>query len=297
MAEYYDKAPDTQVVTLPMGIFRYTYTDNDPESPTETYCIRPHIHKEIELLLIESGEMIVSIDQVRYRLKKGDAIIANSFEIHSGVFGRKGGNCTYLCLTFSTDNLSFLHQSILSKAADELDTLAYGFETFYPAETAVNPVINECVTGIYHYSEQKTRYSECLEMSYFFKLMAVLFESSYKKIQVSTRSSNVDFIKKVQEIVGDRYKELLTTSIVSGEMYMTPSRFCQLFKVNFGCSFLTYLSRYRIRKAKAYIDSNMTVAEIASAVGFSDYCYFSRLFREQVGVSPSVFFRKRKNKN
>ena len=55
-------------------------------------------------------------------------------------------------------------------------------------------------------------------------------------------------------------------------------------------SFNHYLIRYRIQKAKHLLAAgDKTITEIALEVGFSDNNYFSRVFREEVGVSPLAY--------
>jgi AraC-like DNA-binding protein len=44
----------------------------------------------------------------------------------------------------------------------------------------------------------------------------------------------------------------------------------------------------RLRKAKLLLETtNQTVSEIAYQVGFNDPAWFSRVFKEEYGVSPS----------
>jgi DNA-binding response OmpR family regulator len=57
-----------------------------------------------------------------------------------------------------------------------------------------------------------------------------------------------------------------------------------------GLSINPYLRALRLQKAKALLlTPELSVAEVAYAVGFEDPKYFSRTFSEEYGVSPSTF--------
>lgn len=47
-----------------------------------------------------------------------------------------------------------------------------------------------------------------------------------------------------------------------------------------------------LQAKRLLIHTNDSVKEIAAALGFDDYAYFSRLFTQAVGVSPTVFRQK-----
>ena len=74
---------------------------------------------------------------------------------------------------------------------------------------------------------------------------------------------------------------------------MSVPSFCYIFKKNFGMSFLNYLCKYRITRAvELYYEKNIALSDLAEAVGFNDYCYFSRSFRKCMGKSPTAYFEK-----
>lgn len=57
-----------------------------------------------------------------------------------------------------------------------------------------------------------------------------------------------------------------------------------------GCSPLSYYQELRIREAKRLIEhSGMNMTEISMKLGFSSLHYFSRVFREKTGMSPSEY--------
>ena len=57
-----------------------------------------------------------------------------------------------------------------------------------------------------------------------------------------------------------------------------------------GMSVIPYLRALRLQKAEALLmHSTLSVAEVAYAVGFDNPRYFSRVFLEEKGVSPSSF--------
>ncbi|MFZ6030942.1 MAG: substrate-binding domain-containing protein [Chloroflexota bacterium] len=60
-----------------------------------------------------------------------------------------------------------------------------------------------------------------------------------------------------------------------------------------GLAPLTYLNRYRIQQAKLLLDEgSRTVTEVMGRVGFSESSYFTRMFRREVGISPSEYKKK-----
>jgi transcriptional regulator GlxA family with amidase domain len=57
-----------------------------------------------------------------------------------------------------------------------------------------------------------------------------------------------------------------------------------------GMSVIPYLRALRLQKAEELLKhSTLSVAEVAYAVGFDNPRYFSRVFSEEKGVSPSSF--------
>jgi transcriptional regulator GlxA family with amidase domain len=57
-----------------------------------------------------------------------------------------------------------------------------------------------------------------------------------------------------------------------------------------GMSVIPYLRTLRLQKAEELLlHSALSVAEVAYAVGFDDPQYFSRVFSEEKGISPSHF--------
>jgi len=69
---------------------------------------------------------------------------------------------------------------------------------------------------------------------------------------------------------------------------LSPFRFSRLFKENFGMTFRDYLINYRLREACRLLENpKVTVADVAFAVGFNDPSYFTRIFKQRVGMAPS----------
>jgi two-component system response regulator YesN len=57
-----------------------------------------------------------------------------------------------------------------------------------------------------------------------------------------------------------------------------------------GESFIKYLTKYRMEKAKTLLrESNEKIYEISDHVGYADYRVFSKNFREYAGVSPAEY--------
>jgi len=86
------------------------------------------------------------------------------------------------------------------------------------------------------------------------------------------------------------YMKRITLQDVAGEANMCVSLFCRTFMNDTGKTWVAWLTQFRIEKAKSLLrTTNSSLMVIAEATGFPDQCYFSRVFRKEEGLSPSVY--------
>lgn len=100
-------------------------------------------------------------------------------------------------------------------------------------------------------------------------------------------------IYSVLDWIRHRYDDpTLSMTAAAESVGMGYSYFSKRFSEVTGSSFVRYVQDTRIEAAKRLLlETDKTVAEIASAVGFTDRKKFSRLFRARVGVVPVDFRR------
>lgn len=90
--------------------------------------------------------------------------------------------------------------------------------------------------------------------------------------------------------ISKHYGRQMPESEVALACEMSPSRFCREFKAAFGLTYVEYLARHRIHEAKRLLGNlNMSVTDVAAAVGFTDPSYFTRVFRRVAGASPTEY--------
>ena len=71
-----------------------------------------------------------------------------------------------------------------------------------------------------------------------------------------------------------------------------------LFKKEMNQSFIEYVISVRITKAKELIlTTDKTISEIATLVGYDEYFHFSKIFKENVGLSPTEYRKLHKKKD
>ena len=68
----------------------------------------------------------------------------------------------------------------------------------------------------------------------------------------------------------------------------------RIFKIKRNTTPVKYLNTLRMEKAKNLLEtSNLTVADISAATGFTDPFYFSRIFKKHYGLSPDHYRKTR----
>lgn len=85
----------------------------------------------------------------------------------------------------------------------------------------------------------------------------------------------------------------LTLDNIAQSAHLSVSFFCRKFKQETGYAPIEYFNHLRIQKACQLLHfSELRINEVASQIGIDDPFYFSRLFKQQMGVSPAKYRKK-----
>jgi AraC-like DNA-binding protein len=88
------------------------------------------------------------------------------------------------------------------------------------------------------------------------------------------------------------YTEPISRRDVAAHVGLSERHLTRCFHQEVGLTPITYLNRYRVKQAKVLLDAGEKgITEIAVEVGFSSSSYFTRVFRDEAGVSPREYLR------
>ncbi len=109
-------------------------------------------------------------------------------------------------------------------------------------------------------------------------------------------SSSKYSVNQALDYIENNYNKELSLKKVSKKVGLSLYYFSHLFKEEVGVSFVTYLNKFRIKKAKEFlVNSKMNIAEISFEVGYNDPNYFTRVFKEYEDLTPSEFRIKKES--
>jgi len=188
-------------------------------------------------------------------------------------------NARYIIIT-SYGDFEYAKQSI------DLGVLAYILKPIDEVELAAS--IRKAVEIIHHHAEIKV--IEDLKIS-----SDGEDQRSFALFLAQTRAEMRDSrLSAAIAAIREHYNSDITAKDVSIMIGISESSFNKLFKAQTGYTFLEYLTNYRIKIAIDLLqDMNSKIYEIADLVGYSDYRYFSEVFKKLIGASPSDFRRGR----
>lgn len=114
-------------------------------------------------------------------------------------------------------------------------------------------------------------------------------ENSEKK--VDDVAANNRLINDAITYMQHRYSQELSSRGMAEILNLNPNYFCDLFKKETGFTFLEYLTKIRISAARQIFERkiNVQTSEVAEMVGYHDSRYFSRIFKNATGMTPSEY--------
>ncbi|GAT63628.1 two component regulator propeller [Paludibacter jiangxiensis] len=113
-------------------------------------------------------------------------------------------------------------------------------------------------------------------------------------ITESTNKLDNEFIEKITSVIEENLMdEKIDMSSISYQLSMSYSSLYRKIKALTGMSVSEFIRKIRVRKAEQFLLSGKyNVSEITHLVGLNSISYFRECFKEEYGMSPSVYIKK-----
>lgn len=241
-----------------------------------------HQHENlVEILLVYSGNGIHTINQERYITSKGDLIFYNSGVLHDEVVGRQSRWGTY-CLAVS--NLKLHHMALNEIIPEHYSPVINSGEHFQE----ILELFRILEGTIWKKDKLAAEFNNYIARALIIKFCSVIQEKYSSK-----QEKKASLASKVQMFIDKFYKEDINLDIIAKAVNANRYYLSHIFKAETDFSPMQYVTRLRLGEAQnLLINTDLSVTEIAAAVGYNDSNYFQKVFRRNVGLTPGNYRRR-----
>ena len=102
--------------------------------------------------------------------------------------------------------------------------------------------------------------------------------------------------EQMKQYINENLKEDLSRKTLAKAVYLSEDYVSKIFTNVTGISIPNYVASCRMQKAQEFLKySSLTVSKIALEVGYSNFSYFSKTFRDYAGCTPNEYRNRVKN--
>lgn len=247
--------------------------------PFETYG--PHDHLRIEINYVKKGNCVLHLENESVSFSENEMMIICSNVKHTFEAGPNGTaliQLEFLPEIFSRFNLN------QSGEGREFSPITIFSEENRLIKIVNNVRIMRAVQRIVNELNSKNKYYHYLVVMYYAELLILIYrhmDEVYLPI-----CSNEALINAISYIRHQYKTEITITDVANhsgiGERYLR-----KLFAQHLNLSPLDYLNQIRVNKSIELLrNTEMSIKEICFACGFNSPQYFSRVFKQQMGMTP-----------
>lgn len=230
----------------------------------ENFTYPPHMHQSFELILLEEGEMSVSVDGKEYLLQKGGAVLIFPNQIHS----------MHSILSKHTLFI-FSPRVVQSFFVEKSGTLPHCSAFSVPSNLLAT--LKRLQKDSSKYALKGALYTVC-----------ALFDQSAQ--YVDALSEKQDLLYRIFAYVDQNFKGDCTLETLAEEIGYNADYISRFFKKKVGLAYNKYLNARRLNHA-AYLLTNTGESCLYCALesGYTSLRSFNRNFKEQFGISPTEY--------
>ncbi|MBW7454570.1 helix-turn-helix transcriptional regulator, partial [Paenibacillus sepulcri] len=143
-------------------------------------------------------------------------------------------------------------------------------------------------TALYNQINELYRYKTLDDIEAWFKQLVQSIMTAITENRA--QFTNMQIMRAVEYIDTNYANEKISLQELCRHVLMSTSYFSLVFKQHTGETFVEYLTRVRMEKARELLQfTSLKFYEIADRIGYGDPNYFSILFKKHAGVSPREY--------
>lgn len=250
-----------------------------------------HWHRAVELFYIKSGCLEYTTPNGKWTFPAGTGGFVNSNVLHSSrVSSVKNGTVQLLHL-FDPELLSGgLSNRIEEKYIRPL-TEKSGIEMIcLSPENSRQAVILQKICDGFELEEGSWGYEIRLRQQLTDIWLELLDIAGYGTDEINKNRDTDEKMKAMMRYIQERYAETISVDRLSEEAHISKRVCFRLFQEKLHMSPLEYMTEYRLRKAcMQLINTEESIANIATECGFGTSSYFGKIFREHFNCSPTKY--------
>ena len=251
---------------------------HSPEEKEEYFPA--HWHESLELHYILTGESVIYINQSPVIAKEGDLVICNSNELHQGFCSAAPmESCRLL---FSLEDLS-----------PEMDNRGYVFQNHIQKDEVIKQLFLELCREEANQAPGYKQACKAIVTQLMVHLCRNYVVQTLSREDTRRQKKNRERCNRLITFIEANYANPIANQDMADLVHLSKDRFEHFFRENFGLSALQYIQNYRMKMAKKLIrEGNIPSSKVAEMVGFADYNYFGRTFRNHYGCTPTQMAKK-----
>lgn len=248
-------------------------------------------HDFWEFQYVDKGAYNIMVDDKRFDLTEGQFIMFPPNAHHYGTGEKYDAQLGIVSFESSSPVLFENHSKLITLSKTEKELLSHiitgGVDIFIPAspESGLVGLVPHKDTPPSELAKLKHR----LEMF----LTEICINSETNKVK-SFRTNKSNYVKTQFEEIEDFLKNNLdknfTLEDLSREFSISTSKIKLIFKEECSESPIAHFTSLKIKKAKQLIrESSLNFTQISESLGFTYVHYFSKVFKEKTGLTPSEY--------
>jgi len=231
----------------------------------------PHLHREIEIIVLYTGCFTLTVNGKDYRMEAGDFLLIDPYAIHSYATEEDVDVGKFI---FSPEQVPGL-----GRMFDEGQITHPIIPRRQAEETGLLPLSREIL-------ERYEHASPLVQKGYLLLLTGKLLELC----QLEKHTAQQDLPQRVFAFCRENFQRRLTQNEVARALGISESHLSHLFCCKLKINFCQYINNLRINEAcRLLAESDKSVIDIGEESGFSSLRSFNRVFQQHCGMTPTAY--------